>query len=148
MLWTQGAVLRTSLIALRGSSCPFIWIKGLLRYFNSLTPLKSFDSVYPVMRFIIGEGNFVNNRSFVKVGFEDLQCQAYRVPEWGQCEIDCIRKSFLMSENCWAEGRISVGENRDFKWKLITYYILWVTLFFVESEEEVWIGVKLLYGRD
>jgi len=45
-----------SLRTLQGCSYPFIWIKGLLRYFNNLTPLKSFDSLYPVMRFIAGEG--------------------------------------------------------------------------------------------
>ena len=89
-----------SLRTLQGCSYPFIWLKGLLRYFNNLNPLKSFDSLYPVTRFITGEGNFVNNCSFVRVGFEELQCQSLRVVKDGQCAIDCIHKSFLMRENC------------------------------------------------
>jgi hypothetical protein len=60
-------------------------------------------------------GSFVNNSSFVKVGFKDLQCLQHRVVEYGQCEIDCIHKSLVISENCWVEGTISVGENGDFK---------------------------------
>lgn len=56
-------------------------------------------------------GDFVNKSSFVQVGFEDLQCQSHGVKGDGQCVIDCIRKSFLMSENYWVEGKISAGEN-------------------------------------
>jgi hypothetical protein len=81
-----------SLRTLQGSSYPFIWIKGLLRYFNNLTPLKISTASTLLCDLLLVRGHFVNNSSFVRVGFEELQCQSLRVMEDSQRAIDCIHK--------------------------------------------------------